>query len=232
MTSYREWKGWRAQDFGACSPRDAAIFAGELARAGVGSGSGPVLELGYGNGAFLAWARDAGFACDGVELDPALLALARDAGFTVFGGLEDVPRTPRYALIAAFDVVEHVPDAELPALFEGLAARLAPHGRLLIRSPNGDSPLGRHYQHGDVTHRSAIGSHKVRQLASMSRLTFGYSEAPFVPYGDEWSARGLKARMLGLARRTFERLIAGLYFGGEYVCLAPNLVSLCTKPAD
>src|SRR5688572_31064921 len=41
----------------------------------------------------------------------------------------------------------------------------------LFRSfPNGDSPFGRLYQHGDLAHVATLGQFKIRQLATMAAL--------------------------------------------------------------
>ena len=58
---YAEWKGWNSESFGTCSAADEVYFAAELRRAGVEAVDGSyILELGFGNGTFAAWALKQG----------------------------------------------------------------------------------------------------------------------------------------------------------------------------
>ena len=73
---YPAWKGWD-RPF-SYTPDEAAYFAGEtrdLAIAGA-----DVLDIGFGSGAFLAWARDAGARVAGIEINCVLQEAARRAG--------------------------------------------------------------------------------------------------------------------------------------------------------
>jgi len=98
-----------------------------------------VLDVGCGNGAFLAFLAAAlpGAAATGIELDDARAAEARAAhpGATVIAGdaLREVERlTGQFDLITLWDVFEHVPAPGL--LLKALARRLAPGGRLFIQT--------------------------------------------------------------------------------------------------
>src|ERR1700755_1345768 len=70
---YAEWKRWD----GAAAPdeKDARYFAAEFE--GVALAGKRVLEIGFGNGRFLAWARDAGARVVGVEINAPMRAAAR-----------------------------------------------------------------------------------------------------------------------------------------------------------
>jgi len=61
--AYRDWKGWASEDFGKCNAESAVYFAKELRRCGFLSlADVRVIELGFGNGAFAAWASAAGLS--------------------------------------------------------------------------------------------------------------------------------------------------------------------------
>jgi len=96
-----------------------------------------ILEIGVGQGAFLAQARDAGLHVCGVELNPDGAEAARKQGFTI---LEKDMATvhaedPKpWDAICAFQVLEHLSD---PRLFLDQAVSLLKPGGLLILSvPN------------------------------------------------------------------------------------------------
>ncbi|MGY1707938.1 class I SAM-dependent methyltransferase [Geodermatophilus sp. SYSU D00758] len=73
---------------------------------------GRLLEVGAGYGLFLDAARTAGWTTSGVELSRTGAAHASGAlGLDVFcGQLEDAPLEPGFAVVCAWDTVEHVPD--------------------------------------------------------------------------------------------------------------------------
>src|SRR5579872_5167424 len=109
---YRDWKHW--QDFGKLSTVDARYFRRELRKLPPLSGM-RVLEVGFGNGNFLAFARDQGAEVCGTEMIPELAALATRAGFKVLGEQEvfaDKGLADSFDLVVAFDVIEHLDKEE------------------------------------------------------------------------------------------------------------------------
>ena len=53
---YLAWKDWREAQFGQCTPADTRYFDWHVQRAfGAPKAALRVLELGFGNGSFLAW---------------------------------------------------------------------------------------------------------------------------------------------------------------------------------
>lgn len=109
---------------------------------------GRLLDVGCGAGAFLAEAETAGWAVEGIEVDPRLARIARARSFAVreepLEALTD--DSERYDAITMWDVIEHVNDPR-----ETIAAAyrlLAPGGVLLIDTPNRDGVL---YRLGEVT---------------------------------------------------------------------------------
>ena len=168
---YQDWKHWN--DFGALAPSQARYFARELAMLEPLRGK-RILEVGFGNGNFLRFARERGAEVLGTEVIPELLQAARDAGFevsgseAVFGSQRDAGR---FDAVVAFDVIEHLEKDELPGFFAAVHRVLKPGGAFVARFPNGDSPFGRRYQHGDLTHKTVIGAGMVQHLAAMSGFT-------------------------------------------------------------
>jgi SAM-dependent methyltransferase len=162
---YIQWKRWSAEaGFGALQQEERRYFGKEVSAAR-GESILHVMEVGFGSGAFLAFCREQGWSVTGIEQNRLLVEAARGAGFQAFEN-DLVPRgVDGFDLIAAFDVLEHIP-AELAERWIGdLHDRLAPGGTLLLRFPNGDSPFGMTYQNGDPTHVSVVGSLKARYYA-------------------------------------------------------------------
>lgn len=161
---YDDLKGWSERFVYSAS--DADYFRGELE--GLPLRGARVLEIGFGGGGFLAWARDAGAEVEGTELLPAAVDAARMAGFTAHGPdlAALIPaRTGGFDLIVAFDVLEHIERQALIGFLRQVRDLLKPAGYLLARVPNGQSPFGLLHQNGDLTHITALSVPVFQHLA-------------------------------------------------------------------
>ena len=171
--AYVEWKGWVTDlPFGYLPRGEVVYFERELR--GVTAKSTPVrdvLEVGFGNGTFLEYCRLRGWAVTGTELQPELVAAAKDAGFDAYLA-EELDKIPDAAfdLIVAFDVLEHIPQADIVDLLSTLSAKLRRNGVMVFRFPNADSWLGNPLQFGDPTHVTAIGYLKMTNFALRAKL--------------------------------------------------------------
>lgn len=100
---------------------------------------GELLDVGCGNGEFIARMQSLGWTVAGVEPDPRAVAHARSRGLEVFSGMiSDVPSSVRYDVITLSHVIEHVLDPL--ELLRECRKRLRPGtGRLMITTPNLES---------------------------------------------------------------------------------------------
>jgi len=165
--SYRKWKNWESGAFGTLPSHQRAYFRREFSGTRLPNRA-RVLEVGFGNGNFLAYARSQGWNVKGVEIDAALVETAREHGFEASLGPELPDGT--YDLIVAFDVLEHLSKKELESFLRDIRGRLSVGGHFIARFPNGQSPFGLINQFGDITHKTAIGASMARQLASFIGL--------------------------------------------------------------
>ncbi len=214
--NYIAWKEWAPDQFGRYTSLDAAYYAAEV---GLGrTARAKVLEIGFGNGSFLAWARDAGADTYGVELNPLLVGRARQLlgdgrAFSELEAPELDGLSGSFSHIVAFDVLEHIEQSEYPRLFGRFAEMLAPGGRCILRIPNGDSPFGRRVQHADPTHVTTIGSGKLIYFAQRAGFTVDAVRNPALPTSGVGLRRGLKRRLVLAARFAIESIIGTLYCG-------------------
>jgi SAM-dependent methyltransferase len=224
--NYAAWKEWS----GAFAPTDKELryFAAELR--GVPLRGLDVLEIGFGNGAFLAFAKGEGANVAGIEINAAMRGAAREHGFEAFDVslAELAARGDRYDLVAAFDVLEHWDTNELVENFRAIHALLKEGGLFVSRFPNGQSPFGRVFQHGDFSHKSTLSTYKIEYLAALTGFEIVCIEnvrrvpsrpGPFASVRHWWMAR---------RRRRIERSIARLY-GIRKLPLDPNLVAVLKK---
>lgn len=107
---------------------------------GAAAQAAPVVDLGCGRGEWLELLRNQGYQTLGVDSNPAMVATATSRGLKVHEGdiAEFLATTPDASLAAltAFQVVEHLPLAQLGTLFEQAWRTLQPGGLLLLETPN------------------------------------------------------------------------------------------------
>ncbi len=135
------------------------------------------LEIGCGTGEFLLYLRAKGVADFlGVDQDLALARVmpeelrAHFVAAEVSAFLSSAAGIRGFDRIALFDVLEHFAPEEGIRLLQALGERLNPGGRIIVKVPNAESPWGARYQHGDLTHRTALTAGSLRQIALASGL--------------------------------------------------------------
>ncbi len=227
-SSYLTWKGWGAQKpFGALAQYQRALFSAEIKRTGL-KNIKKVLDVGFGNGAFLSFAREKSWEVSGVEVNVTLVAEARQSGFNAFTPQELEALPPQdFDLIVLFDVLEHLEIEEAGNFLSRLKRHLRAGGVLLVRVPNGDSVCGIAFQNGDPTHKTFFGSGKLRYVAELCGLqTLGLKAEALPVFSQCWRlscyalfAKPLRAIFGGLARFLFAP-------GKKFVYASPNLVGI------
>lgn len=225
--TYGAWKDWQSDDFMRIADWERSYYTDELRD--VQLAGRDVLEIGFGNGSFLRWAKDEGARLFGTEVLPEALAHAEQTGVTTLplDLAESVPDyAGRFALIAAFDVMEHLSYAENQRLLDQVAALLAPGGRFVARFPNGQSPFGRVYQNGDMTHSCMLSASIVRQLLIGRPFDVIHLGNPAAVRASG-TVRRLGSHARHVLQKTTERFIAYLY--GFTVPLGPNTVMLLRR---
>lgn len=203
-------------------------FVIETARAGLGARA-RILEIGYGHGHFLDWAKARGCTVTGTEINPGLHEAAAARGHDVhLGTLDeiDLQADIRYDAIVAFDVFEHLTVDELKHTLEthGL---LTDTGIVFARFPNGGSPFGLAFQSGDITHKTALNRSAMEQLGDITGFEVAFCmNAARTESGR--MARWLKRLAFKLCD-AIEVVVAFLYFRGRRMPLDGNLVCLLRK---
>lgn len=169
---YSGWKGWLTeQPFGVLTAGEREYFDREMRSVvRINPNIATVLEVGFGNGAFLQYCADRSWAVVGTELAPELVTAGRAAGFMTFASDLNAIQDGEFDLVVAFDVFEHIPQDDSVAFLSALATKLKPSGVILLRFPNSDTWLGNPLQHGDPTHVTEIGYIKLTNFAFRAGL--------------------------------------------------------------
>lgn len=231
--NYEAWKEWEQDSFGCFDEHLASYYAAELKKCLPGRETRPrIMEVGFGNGAFLAFCRSRGYPICGVEIIDELVKRAHDGGFEAYAGISALPPGVSYDLIFAFDVLEHIEADTLVNFLRELRTKLAPGGLLVARFPNGDSPFGRSYQYGDVTHMTVIGSGRIKHLAACTGFDVVYCGSPAVPRTLR-DFKFLLYRAVSWPFRFFiEKILTFVYYPVHPITFEANLVVRLKKPID
>lgn len=149
------------------------------------AGGGRLLDVGCGNGGFLALAKQAGWQVKGVDFDAGAVQAARSRGLDVYHGGIDVLAEceASFDVITLCHVIEHVHDPV--ATLRRLHALLKPGGMLWLDTPNFSSLGARRF---GVSWR---GLEPPRHLVLFNPLSLkkALHEAGFQSFRQHW--RGL-----------------------------------------
>jgi SAM-dependent methyltransferase len=164
-----------------------------------------ILELGCGQGELLRLAQSLGYArSEGVDRSEEQVAIARQNGVSGVSCSDVADVLAKSAVldcVIAFDFLEHFSRDDGLALLSQVAERLNDGGTLLLRTPNGASPLGPYYQFGDLTHHTFYTPRSMQQAARLA----GFRQARFLSCPPP--IRGIKSRV----RRSVIRSIGAVW---------------------
>ncbi|AJY43872.1 methyltransferase domain-containing protein [Burkholderia humptydooensis] len=131
-----------------------------------------VLDMACGGGKLLYFFKRMGYrkVC-GVDTSPEQVRLSRQVTADVMQEdvldfLEDRPQS--YDLVTGLDIVEHLHKPEVLRLLDTCHAALKPGGRLVLQTPNADSPWGASSRYGDFTHELGFNPNSLSRLLALS----------------------------------------------------------------
>lgn len=138
-----------------------------------------VLEVACGGGRMLSALKSWGYSeVEGVDLSPEQVALSRQAispervhHADVLIFLEGKANT--YDLIIGLDLVEHLTKGECIRFLDACRLALRPGGRLILQTPNADSPWGMASRYNDLTHEIGFNPNLMIRMMKLC----GFSEA-------------------------------------------------------
>lgn len=166
--SYLEWKKWGKIQSGKTWQKQ--YFEKELDKADFAS-LDTVLEVGFGNGEFMLWAREKGIDVVGVEIIHELVARSKTQSFEAHlwnvaesDGNDSPLKGRKFDCIIAFDVIEHLSIKQALNALTHFANLLNPDGKIILRFPNGESPFSMLIYNNDQTHRTLFTRRKLQHL--------------------------------------------------------------------
>ena len=147
-----------------------------------------ILDVACGGGKLLQFFIDAGYRdVQGVDVSPEQVALARQVTPNVVQAdvLEYLSgQDGRFDLITGLDIVEHFRKDEVLRFLDLCFAALKPGGRLVLQTPNAESPWGTHHRYNDLTHELGFNPNALsRLLALVGFIGAEAREVGPVPWG-------------------------------------------------
>lgn len=183
----------------------------------------PVLDMGCGAGQCLYLLGQLGYTdVTGVDVSPEQVALAQlwcPHATLIQGDVREVlaENLARFGLITGLDLIEHFGKDEQMPFMEAVSGALRPGGRLVLQTPNAESPWFGEVAFGDYTHE---WFYTPRSLGHWLRL-FGledYSARASGPYthGPRSGLRHLAWKLITLMWRFYNLVETGTPGSGIY----------------
>lgn len=142
-----------------------------------GNSQARLADLACGDGTVLYIFQQLGYAnVSGVDISPEQIEIARQVTPDVtLGSVQDFlsAHSEDLDLITAFDLIEHFEKDEVLPFLEACYAALKPGGRLILQTPNAESPWGHSVRYADFTHEVAFTPgclSKLQQLCGFTNL--------------------------------------------------------------
>ena len=131
-----------------------------------------ILEVGCGGGKLLYFLKTRCYTnLQGVDISPQQVALACQVSKDVVEAdaikfLES--HKARHDLIIGLDIVEHFRKDEVLRFLDACHAALKPGGRLILQTPNAESPWGTHHRYNDFTHEIGFNPNSLERLLALT----------------------------------------------------------------
>jgi len=226
---YAEWKNWKESEFGQTPKHENEYFKTVFKKFNLDNNT-KILEIGFGNGYFLNFARHRGCVIEGIELVSELVERASSNGFKSYTSLENIQKNNIYDLIVLFDVLEHIPQDEVLDFLNLLNKFLAENGSIVIRTPNGSSPFGLANQYGDVTHCNVITGTKLNYWTKLSGLRVEHIDGDLYPFIFKHNIKKLPSKIIKrILFKVAERVCRYIFAPQPKGCLSSNLFAILKK---
>jgi len=147
-----------------------------------------IVDVGCGTGRLLTLFKKLGYRrISGVDISPRQVAISRQVIEEVYERdileyLEESQNT--FDLIVGLDVIEHFQKREVLRFLELSLKSLKPSGRIILQTPNAESPWAGTYRYGDFTHEIGLTSGALDGLLRLSGFVgISVREAGPIPLG-------------------------------------------------
>lgn len=157
-----------------------------------------IIDLACGGGKLLYYFKERGYShLSGVDISPEQINLAKQivpevVQDNILDFLKDYP--DKFDLITGLDIIEHFHKEEVLDFLDLCYKSLRNGGRLILQTPNADSPWGTTHRYNDFTHEVCFNPNAILRLLQLCNfhntevreqgpVTKGYSLSSTIRYG-------------------------------------------------
>ena len=163
-----------------------------------------ILDVGCGGGHFLYFLKSRNYLnISGIDISAQQAEFCRravDVPVTQADAVEFLKDKPnKYDLIAAHDVLEHVPKEKVIIFLEVIYAALKPGGRLFVKTPNMGNPCAGPLRYADFTHEIGLTEKSLHQILWIA----GFRDIVILPMPDCGLLNKITAGVLRFCLRKF-----------------------------
>ena len=130
-----------------------------------------ILDVACGGGKLLHFFKTRGYAnLQGVDISPEQAALSKQVteNITEANAIEYLAeKKESYDLITGLDIIEHFKKSEVLKFLDASYGALKPGGRIILQTPNAESPWGMTHRYNDFTHEIAFNPNALNRLLSL-----------------------------------------------------------------
>lgn len=134
-----------------------------------------IVDVACGNGMLLHLLNELGYSqISGVDISAQQVALARQVTPNVSQGDAVAflqAHQGAFDVIFAMDIIEHFDKEEVLVFLDAAVAALRPEGRLVLQTPNADSPMFNAVRYGDFTHENGFTPDGLARLLRLAGLS-------------------------------------------------------------
>lgn len=131
-----------------------------------------ILDLACGDGKLLYFFIKRGYSnVKGIDISHEQVSIAQQVSPNVYEGdictfLHSHPN--EFDLITGIDIIEHLQKNEVITFLDSCYSCLKTKGRLILQTPNSDSPMSNSVHHGDFTHEVQFTASSLSKLLRLS----------------------------------------------------------------
>jgi 2-polyprenyl-3-methyl-5-hydroxy-6-metoxy-1,4-benzoquinol methylase len=182
-----------------------------------------IVDVGCGSGKLLYLFKIMQYKnITGVDISPEQVKLARQVvsvveEANVLDWLEAYPS--KFDLITGLDIIEHLDKLEVLRFLDASFKALKPGGRLVLQTPNAESPWGSQHRYNDFTHEVGFNPNLLTRLLNLTGFQkMEARETGPVPWGNSWisSCRYLIWQSIRLGLKIWNLAETGLSGSGVF----------------
>lgn len=190
-----------------------------------------IIDIACGSGEIVYWLQQEGFLnAEGIDISEEQVSLANSLGIKNIkqADLREYLKNKNnfYDVIFAIDIIEHFSKEEVIDILKLIYSSLKSNGKLIIKTPNGESIFGTRYLYSDFTHEFIFTERSLKEVLSFAGFeNFEFKEAGPVVHGIKSFIRFILWRTI----RIIFKIVILIETGETAYILTQNIICCAKK---